>query len=225
MKKLLFLSLLFSTFLFPSCDDDDTYAEMRDRERKQISNFLKNGCEVWDADSSVLMLNVGKINVISESQFYAQDSTTDVSKNEYVLFKNTGLYMQIVRKGTGKPLQEGESKTVVMRYYEYNIAADSLQSTNQVLAYEAFPDVMIARNNYGTITASFTEGLMKTLYNSAAVPSGWIIPLNFIKLGRQDSPDAEIALVRLIVPSTEGQIDASSDIYPCFYEISYQAGR
>ncbi len=212
-------------FCLPSCDDDDTYAEMRSRERKQIASFLENGCEVWDGDSTVQLLKVRKINVISEEQFYANDSTTSVAKNEYVLFKSTGIYMQIVRKGTGSILAEGEGKPVVMRYYEFNIAGDSLQTTNQTIAYEPFPDKMDVRNTLGVISGSFTEGVMMSYYGSAAVPSGWLLPLKFIKLGRQNSPDAEIALVRLIVPSTEGQLDASGNVYPCFYEISYMAGR
>ncbi len=225
-NKLFYLCiLLFATpSLFSSCDEDDSYAELREREGKQIASFLKRGCEVWDADSMSLMLKVGKIKVISEEDFYA-DTLTDVSKNEYVLFRHSGIYMQIVRRGTGKPLNEGEASSVLMGYYEYNIAGDSLQTTNKVMPYDLFPDKMNVRNDYGTFTASFTEGAMKSFYGTASVPSGWLVPLRFIRLGRQSSADAEIALVRLILPSTEGQMDAAERIYPCFYEISYQAGR
>ncbi len=41
-----------------------------------------------------------RINVISEEQFAKQGNTTDATKNQYVLFPNTGVYMQIVEKGT-----------------------------------------------------------------------------------------------------------------------------
>ncbi len=219
------LCALFCTVLcLPSCDEDDSYAELREREGKQIASFLKRGCEVWDADSMALMLKVEKIKVIPEEDFYA-DTLTDVSKNEYVLFRHSGIYMQIVRRGTGKPLAEGEAASVLMGYYEYNIAGDSLQTTNKVMPYDLFPDKMNVRNDYGTFTASFTQGAMKTFYSTSSVPSGWLVPLRFVRLGRQSSADAEIALVRLILPSTEGQMDAAERIYPCFYEISYQAGR
>lgn len=225
-RFIIFLCLLCTASAFLACDDEDTYAERRERERSQIKSFLSKGIQVEDEESDKVMLEVApNINVISESTFYANDSTTDVSKNEYVLFSGSGIYMQIVRKGVGKKLEPGESATILTRYIEYNIAADSIQSTNRALAYETYPDVMTCRNSFGVFTASFTGGVMMSLYNSASVPSGWLIPLQFIRLGRQSSEDEEIALVRLIVPSTEGQSDAMTSVYPCFYEISYQRGR
>jgi len=228
MKKILSLLLLAvcAVACFTSCDDDDTYADRRKRERDQINGFLSKGTEVRDNEGNVTLLHVpGNIKVISESEFYANDSTTNTALNEYVLFSGSGVYMQIVRKGTGEPLAEGKSATIVCRYFEYNIAADSLQSTNNILAYETSPDVMNCQNSYGVFTASFTKGVMMSRYNSTSVPAGWLIPLKFIRLGRQSSEDEGIALVRLIVPSTEGQSDALNNIYPCFYEISYMRGR
>lgn len=228
MKKIWFLliTLVSLSWMFSSCDEDDTYAERRERERAQISSFLKKGCRVMDTEKSVVLLDVpSDIKVISEEDFYANDSTTDVANNEYVLFKGSGVYMQIVRKGTGQKLENGQAATIICRYYEFDIASDTLKSTNRVLAYETTPDIMNCSNSFGVFTASFTSGLMKTLYSTSSVPSGWLIPLSFIRLGRQASPDSEIALVRLILPSTEGQSDALSNVYPCFYEISYQRGR
>ncbi len=220
---LLLLLAIGSTFY--SCDDDDSYADRRDRERSQISAFLQSGVQVKAENSDEYILNIpGNIHVISESEFYANDSTTDVSKNEYVYFDNSGVYMQIVRKGTGDKLREGQSATIINRYVEYNIATDTIQSTNRTQALATSPDIMNCQNNYGVFTANFTSGIMRTLYNSSSVPTGWLVPLNFINIGRQDSEEG-IALVRLIVPSTQGQNDAAYEIYPCFYEISYQRGR
>ena len=77
--------LLAATFLFTACDDDETYADRRKREERQIRAFLTNGTKVTDDDSGQTILDVpGNINVISETAFYENDSTTDVSKNEYV---------------------------------------------------------------------------------------------------------------------------------------------
>ena len=39
------------------------------------------------------------IKVISQTEFYAQDSTTNVEENEYVQLAS-GVYMQIVDKGS-----------------------------------------------------------------------------------------------------------------------------
>lgn len=228
MKKnihILLLLLTAFTCLFTACDDEDTYADRREREREQINAFIKNGAQIKSEELNDYILNIpGNIKVISEADFYANDSTTDVSKNEYVLFGGSGVYMQIVRKGSGNKLEHGQSATIVTRYTEFNIARDTIQSTNRTLAYETFPDIMTCSNNYGVFTASFLSGVMKSLYNTASVPSGWIIPLSFINIGRQDTEEG-VALVRLIVPSTEGQNDALNNVYPCFYEISYQRGR
>ena len=69
MKKLIYLFLALFTLCigFQACDDTKTYAEMLDEEDDAIAAFIR--------DSS--------ITVISQSRFYAQDSVTDVSKNEF----------------------------------------------------------------------------------------------------------------------------------------------
>ena len=179
-----------------------------------------------DPDSGEVFLSVpGNIKVLSESEFYANDSTTDVSKNEYVLFSGSGIYMQIVRRGIGEKLQDGERATLLTRFTEFNIAADSITSTNTTLDFATLPDVMTVVNTSGTFTASFTSGVLQARYGSKAVPNGWLIPLTFIGIGRQSAPDEEIAKVRLIIPSTEGQSDAMNNVYACFYEITYQRSR
>lgn len=207
-----------------SCDDDVTYADMLKSENKAIASFVKNGCEVKAEDGSTYMLKVDPIKPITEEEFYANDSTTDVSKNEYVLFASSGIYMQIVRKGSGEKLRDGENCQVICRFHEFNISKDSLQLSNRVAVYEQYPDIMTVTNNSGSYTASFISGLMANTYGSA-VPGGWLAPLPFINLGRQTSEDDEIAKVRLIVPSSEGQSYAKTGIYGCFYEITMQRGR
>ena len=63
---------------------------------------------------------------------------------------------------------------------------------------------------------------MYTAYSDKSVPAGWLVPFTYINIGRQVSTEQPIAKVRLIVPHSQGQKDASSRVYPCFYEISYQ---
>lgn len=229
MKSRLFLLpllLIALSAIFQSCEDDETYADKRKRENKQINAFLKNGAQVKNEDSEDYLLNIpGNIKVISENEFYANDSTTSVKDNEYVYFSNTGVYMQIVDKGSGKKLSDGETSTIITRYTEFNIATDSIQTTNKMAANEMKPDIMMCSNSLGNFSATFTQGVMKDTYNSAAVPAGWLIPLTYINLGRLDSPTASLAHVRLIVPSSQGQANASSIVYPCFYEITYQRGK
>ncbi len=40
--------------------------------------------------------------MISFEQFQEQDSTTNVDENQFVLFSETGVYMQIVEEGNGE---------------------------------------------------------------------------------------------------------------------------
>ena len=223
----LFLLFVFAAVgLFCSCDDEETYADRREKENQQIQNFLNTGVSLADGNSDTYSINVpGGINVISESDFAAKGYTTDVSRNEYVLFNSSGVYMQILRKGPGKPLAEGETATVLVRYTEYDIASAYVRSTNVLNAYAVMPDVMTCSNSYGTIQASFLSGVMKNSYDTSTVPAGWLIPLKYINLGRQESEDEEVARVRVIVPSTQGQINASANVYACFYDISYTRGR
>lgn len=193
-----------------SCDDTESYADQKKKERAAINSYITKN----------------KIKVISESEFLAQDTTTDVSKNEYVLFDNTGVYMQIIRKGCGEKLKDGETATVLCRFTEWNLLTDSLQLTNDILGLAAQVDKMSVKNTSGTFKASFVAGssVMNTMYGTTSVPSGWLVPLTYIKLGRPSNPDEEIAKVKLIVPHTQGHQYATSGVYPCLYEITYQRG-
>lgn len=231
-NKPLFITIITAVmagFVLSSCEDDDTYGQRKKKERKIISSFIRNGTLQMAEDANDTLLYVAPIKVISESQFEKQDSTTDVSKNEYVLFSNTGIYMQIVRKGAGEKLKSGETATILCRYTELNMRGDSIQTSNITNSTTSSPDVMTVTNTLGTFTASFVSGVMYNSYrssysSSASVPSGWLVPLSYINIGRQTTEDERIAKVRLIVPDDQGQSDASSNVYACFYEITYQKG-
>ena len=173
-----------------SCKKDMTYAEMKEKERDAISRFISRDVTIRDHDGNEL-IHVGRINTISEEQFKAQGETTNVERNEYVMF------------GT-------------------------VQSSNETLYYNTTPDIIDIANAYGTFTASFNTsnggGAMYRRYGSTSVPAGWLIPFTYVRLGRQIS-DEQIAKVRIIVPHSQGQSDASSNVYPCFYQISFQETR
>ena len=226
---LLILALVLLSTAFTACSKGETYAEQKEKERKAINKFLNRDVAIVTNEGDTV-IHVGHINVISESQFYRQDSLTDVSKNEYVLFAGTGVYMQIVRPGVGEKLQNGQTKRVISRYLEYNILTDTIQSRSDILYYSTTPDIIDITNNYGTFTASFNiengGGAMYRIYGSSTVvPSGWLIPFTYIRLGRQINEGDKIAKVRLIVPHSQGQANAKSGVYPCFYEITFQETR
>lgn len=102
MKKLtLFFCLTCSLFSLKACDNSKTYAEMLEEEKDAIKAFIK--------DSSIV--------VISQSEFYAQDSTTDVSRNEYVQLAS-GVYMQIVDKGSTNPADTVKPNDLILVRFE-----------------------------------------------------------------------------------------------------------
>lgn len=84
-----FVTFCSLTMLF-SCDNGETYADRKEREKNAINRFIKEH----------------EIKVISYDQFLAQDSTTNVDENEYVLFNEDGIYMQIEARGEGKSMIE-----------------------------------------------------------------------------------------------------------------------
>lgn len=232
MKKILHLMtwLLVGVLALSACKDTETYAEQKEKERKAISAFMGREEILLRNHDGDTLLFMPKIKVITEEEFCEQDSMTNVDENEYVLFANTGIYMQIVRKGVGESLKEGETKRILCRYYEYNILGDSVQTADNVLYWATNPEILDVSNVGGSITASFDTsvnggGAMYQAYRSVKVPSAWIVPLYYVRLGRQVTPDGGIAKVRLIVPHTQGQDDATSNVYPCFYEITYQEMR
>lgn len=230
MKKTFFLLLTACCILLlaVSCKNGETYAEQKDKEYKAIKSFLDRDIVVRDHNGNVV-LNVGKIEPISEEEFLKQDSVTFLDRNQYVLFNNSGVYMQIVRRGTGEKLEQGKTARVICRFIEFNILGDSIQLRSDVNYWHPSPDIMKISNNYGSFSASFDMetnggGAMSDYYGTS-VPSGWLIPFSYIRIGRQDSQDEGIAKVRLIVPHTEGQTSAISNVYPCFYEITFQKMR
>ena len=210
MKKLTYLFLfVVGVTLFSACRDQQTYADQKNRERAAINKYL--------VDSAV--------NVISEDQFKAQNYTTDVSKNQFVLFQSNGIYMQIVRKGSGRPIREGEHLRVLCRFTERNLLTDSVQVSNVLYPlYTRFVETMDIVNRSGTMTGSFdkTSSLMYTFYGTPTVPTGWLAPLTYLTIGRWDDTGHEIAKVRVIVPHDVGQSNAVSAVYPCLYDITYQ---
>ena len=217
--------VLLLAFALVSCDKQVTYAERREKENKQIEQFLKRGAHLDDKEYGRPLLDVpGNIQVISEAQFIAQDSTTDVSKNQYVLFAGSGVYAQVVRRGSGSPIKPNEHVMLLCRYIEYNIATDSIRSSNLYGFDSVRPDVMSLENNNGSLVGVMAEGIMRRYYGTKA-PSGWLIPLPYLKLGRQLSEKDEISKLRIIVPSTEGHAIAEKHTQPYFYEITFERSR
>ena len=219
MRKLLYpIIALLCIMAATACHDEETYAEMKKKERLAIDKFLK------DNDY------VGPITVISEEQFEAQDSLTDTLKNEFVLFEEDGVYMQIINRGHGKTMIEMAktqssdstiSKTILCRFLEYDIEDGEMTNSN-IYSSSTVDKILCKYSHRGrSYTASFTYGYMLNKYNSSFVPKAWLKPLDYIRLTRNSG---QIAKVRLIVPHTSGTQNSSNYVLPMYYEISYQLG-
>lgn len=196
--------LLGSIMLLTSCNNYETYGEKKDKERAAIRSFIaKEG-----------------IAVIGESDFHAKGDVTDTTKNEFVYLENEGVYMQIVHKGYGKPLQNKERATLLLRFFELCIM-DSTAVFNDMDPYD--PDYMVVQRTGNNYEAYYlTNSLMYSTYGTQSVPTGLMAPLQYINIGRETDETGHIAEVRLIVPHTKGHAIASSYVYPYYYEITYQ---
>lgn len=230
MKKyiVLCLAMVVTSIAVVSCGQSDTsYAEQKKRESKAIESFVKREVVLmYEGDT---LLYIGKINPITEEEFVNQDSTTNLERNEYVRFSRTGIYMQIVRKGTGTYIGRNETRQVSARFWEYNILGDSLQLSNVNGAYIGNPEVMNISNNYGTFSGSYdttspTGSLIYNMYGNSSVIAGWLAAMPYLRLGRQSGEEG-VAKVRLIVPHSQGQVHATTNVYPCFYELTLTGGR
>lgn len=236
-KPLLSIIAIAALVTFAACDHNETYADQRNRELDSINAFLRNE----------------NVKVIKESEFEqrfearkAGDKTikltdTDPNNNEYVLFESNGIYMQVIHDGCGNYIAKGKTQNVLCRYTEYclanraKICDDAITLTNDVPRFAIYTDEMSVKNTSGTFEGSFVDtskSLLAQTYNSsyygsvsATVPSGWLIPFSWIKIGRLITADDELAHVRLLVPHTYGTTSASASVYACLYDIRFQAAR
>lgn len=215
-------------FSFAACSNTETYKDQRNRELDSISSFLRNE----------------NVQVISEEEFENRWNKgltlTDTAKNEYVLFQSNGIYMQVIDQGCGDYIKKGESAEVLVRFDEYNlsylarISNDCRTLSNNIQTYSYRVDKMTVTNNSGTFTGAFdtSNSLMAQTYNSstsggisATVPSGWLVPFTWIKVGRPTKEEDRIAHIRLLVPHSYGTTTASGNVNACLYDMTIQRGK
>lgn len=205
MKDCRFLSKLLTVTLVLvalwSCDDYETYGDKKDKEREAISKFISSN----------------NIKEITEDEFALKGCTTDTANNEFVYLTKSGIWMQIIRKGEGTKIENQKRVNVLLRFEEYDfLNGNSLSNLTSSYIY----DKMTVYRDGSTYTASFVSGVMASTY-SASVPTGWLVPLDYVTLARPTS-DQAIAEVKLIVPHSQGTSQAQSYVYPCYYHISYE---
>ena len=204
MKKIVFLMMALAVVV-SSCNNYETYGDKKEKERNAIAKFISDR----------------QITVISEDQFNQQGHTTDVSKNEFVKFDKNGVYLQIVRLGCGDQLEDKGKATLVCRFSEYNLFADSIQGRNNTVPFAASPDLMAISRSTSVYTAQFLSGVMMDLYGSS-VPAGWLVAMPYIHIGHPTEANQDCSKICVIVPHTQGHSYASSKQIPYYYEITYE---
>lgn len=205
-KSIHTLFVLAAVLLGAACSDYETYGELKEKERDNISKFI--------SDSSFV--------IIGEEQFQNQGNRTEGSK-QFVYLTKSGIYMQILRQGCGEKIKDGETLTVICRFTEKSIQ-DTTELSNAI-GSPFDPDIMSVSRSGSVYTATFDSGLMYEIYGSS-VPEGWLVPLQYVNIGRLTKPDDEYARVRLIVPHSQGTTtNAKANVKPYFYDITFQRGR
>ena len=183
--------------------DEETYDEMKKQENNYISKFVRDSA----------------INVISETIFNAQGKTTDLIRNEFVYLSKSGVYMQIINKGDGSPLEDGKSTNLLCRFFELNIKNQTVLSNSNSYIYQN--EKLNVQRTGSTYTASFVTGRMYETYG-AIVPAGWLVTFNYLNIGRTTT---NMAKVRLIVPHSQGHDVSSRNVCPYYYELAFQRER
>jgi len=196
MRKLvlIFLPFMLCSIFLMACRDTVTYAEQLEEEQDAIDALIK--------DSGIV--------VLTQSEFYAKDSVTNVSRNEYVQL-GSGVYMQIVNRGSTNPVDTFRSNDeVLVRFTEYNIM-DSMSVVCSNAAQPGTVDVFRYTVSGTSISGIFLSGVMYANYQSSTVPSGWLTVFPYIRDG---------AHVKLIVPSKMGHNTSAQYVRPYFYDLT-----
>ena len=169
MKKLIYIlsGIIALSVAFVSCNDEETYADQKEREAKQIRKWIS------DHDIDVISMSDFLKDTITNNPETGPDST----RNEYVLFSDNGVYMQIVRRGEGRLIESDEMRDYNARYIERYVGTGDSMTAN---IYQSEPDVFYVKRNGGNYTASFKSGIMKSVYGNS-VPNAWIMTMPFIK--------------------------------------------
>ena len=207
MRKTIFTFIALAALLLTAaCNDYETYGELKEKERDNIERFI--------SDSSFV--------IISESQFHNQNDLT-IGDKQFVYLDKSGVYMQIVRQGCGEKIKDGETLNILCRFVEKSIQDTTMLFNDTYYIYD--PDIMSVTRTGSTYSATFVSGVMLSAYGSS-VPEGWLVPLQYVNIGRLTKPEDELARVKLIVPHSQGTTqNAKSNVIPYYYEITFQRGR
>ena len=175
--KLFFAVVCVVACCLQSCNNGKTYAEMKEDEADAINAWILNH----------------DYQVISERDFYNQDTITN--ENQFVLFEESGVYMNIIQPGEGTSKLADGYYEMASRYFEIAMqnrdgmfaVGDTLSGNMNLLDYPAYrvnsswslsqymlyPEVYKLTIRGSSYSAAFTESYqMYSIYGTTSVPSG-----------------------------------------------------
>ncbi len=205
MKKLIFavLGLVAVSSLLLSCKEkEETYAEQKEREARQVREWIDSH------DIDCISLQEFLKDTVTDNP----ETGPDFTRNEYVLFEDNGVYMQVVRRGNGHQISAGDTWYMNARYVEVYLGTEDTMTMN---IYQQSPDIFYVKRVGDNYSASFTSGIMSRAYGYS-VPNSWLMVMPFIKPGLLNGDGAK---VRIIAPHNQGTQAAAQSVYPTFYEI------
>ena len=106
-NRVIILLISLITISLTACDKTVTYADLLDQERKSISKFLKYGgiyTEELPSDTSLIRVSGTRNAISTKVPFYELEND---------------VYMQVIDKGNGRIIKEGER--VYFRFLRVNL--------------------------------------------------------------------------------------------------------
>ena len=204
LSKILNIFIILSLMLsFVSCKKTQTYAEMLEQEEESIQKFLESGGRYTAAIPSDI------------SQIAASGNRDEISSSVPFYELPNGVYMQVIDKGNGRKIKEGER--VIFRFLRINL--------NTWAAYP-YTIKMFDVNKGGTGNFYYTN-VDDFYFDYSPNYSISLSPYYTYGLGIEyPLPHlSDRAKVYCVIPSKVGFAESVSSVVPYLYYIEYSLSK
>ncbi|MBR3609339.1 MAG: DUF4827 family protein [Bacteroidales bacterium] len=202
-NRVIILLISLITISLTACDKTVTYADLLDQERKSISKFLKYGgiyTEELPSDTSLIRVSGTRNAISTKVPFYELEND---------------VYMQVIDKGNGRIIKEGER--VYFRFLRVNL------NTWATAPY----DIKMFDLNNGGVGNFYYPDINEYCFDYV---KDYNVPMSqYYDFGLGiEYPLAHLydrAKVYLILPSKVGFSESVSSVVPYLYYIEYTIAK
>ncbi len=202
-NRVIILLISLITISLTACDKTVTYADLLDQERKSISKFLKYGgiyTEELPSDTSLIRVSGTRNAISTKVPFYELEND---------------VYMQVIDKGNGRIINEGER--VYFRFLRVNL------NTWATAPY----DIKMFDLNNGGVGNFYYPDINEYCFDYV---KDYNVPMSqYYEFGLGiEYPLAHLydrAKVYLILPSKVGFSESVSSVVPYLYYIEYTIAK